>query len=43
MSEHGIKRYLAENPKKTGVLFAILVLLSQAGNVSAIGCTIGGP
>ncbi|MFC7156674.1 hypothetical protein ACFQPA_14615 [Halomarina halobia] len=44
MSEYGIKRYLAENPKKTGVLFTLLLLLTQTGSAAAaVGCTIGGP
>jgi hypothetical protein len=35
MSEHTLRAYLAENPRMTGVLFTLLLLLSQAANASA--------
>ena len=36
--------YLAENPKMTGVLFTVLLLLSQAGPAAAnIGVANPGP
>lgn len=35
MSESNLKQYLAENPKMTGALFTIVMLLSQAGTVIA--------
>lgn len=44
MYESKLRSYLAENPKMTGVLFAALLLLSQAGTVAAgNGCTTSGP
>jgi hypothetical protein len=44
MSEDSsIKAYLAENPRMIGVLFAMLLLLSQAGNVAAANAGISGP
>lgn len=44
MSEAPLKAYLAENPRMIGVLFTMMLLLTQAGNASAghlAGC--GGP
>lgn len=35
--------YLKEHPRMIGVLFTILLLLSQAGNVAAGGSSISGP
>ncbi|WP_274380995.1 DUF7503 family protein [Halorussus salinus] len=35
MSESDLTTYLAENPRKMGVLFTMLLLLTQAGNASA--------
>lgn len=35
MAEATVTDYLAENPRKMGVLFTMLLLLSQAGNASA--------
>lgn len=35
MSETSFKAYLAENPRMIGVLFTMMLLLSQAGNASA--------
>lgn len=44
MSESTLRTYLAENPKMTGVLFTMLLLLSQAANASAgWACTVRGP
>ena len=38
------RNYLAAHPKMTGVLFTILLLLSQAGSAAAgHGGSIGGP
>ncbi|WP_267879587.1 DUF7503 family protein [Haladaptatus cibarius] len=34
MAEHDITSYLEENPQMIGVLFTIMVLLSQAGSVA---------
>ena len=38
MSDNKVAAYLAEHPKMTGVLFTMMLLLSQAGTVAA-GCT----
>ncbi|WP_256562640.1 DUF7503 family protein [Halomarina pelagica] len=35
MSDNSIAEYVAEHPKMAGVLFTILLLLSQAGSVMA--------
>lgn len=35
MAETDITSYLAENPRKMGVLFTTMLLLTQAGNASA--------
>lgn len=44
MSESAIAEYLAENPKKAGILFTTMLLLTQAGNASAGLITVtGGP
>jgi hypothetical protein len=43
MSETDLSTYLAENPRMTGVLFTLLLLLSQAGNVAASHYTLSGP
>jgi hypothetical protein len=44
MSDSKFAEYLAQNPKQAGVLFMIMLLLSQAGNVSAaMAKTIAGP
>ena len=37
MSDGNLKAYLAEHPRMMGVLFTLLLLLSQAGNVVAGG------
>ncbi|SIR12287.1 hypothetical protein SAMN05421858_1507 [Haladaptatus litoreus] len=34
MAEHDITTYLEANPRMIGVLFTIMVLLSQAGSVA---------
>jgi hypothetical protein len=39
MSDDTIKSYLAENPRMLGVLFTLLLLLTQVGNVAAGGNT----
>ena len=44
MSENTLRVYLAENPRMTGVLFTMLLLLTQAANASAAWCgTTSGP
>lgn len=44
MSEAPLTTYLAENPRMIGVLFTMLLLLTQAGNVSAgMFTATGGP
>jgi len=44
MSESTLRTYLAENPRMTGVLFTMLLLLTQAANASAAwACTTSGP
>jgi hypothetical protein len=44
MSENSIKAYLANHPRMTGVLFTVLLLLTQAGNAAAGGhMTVAGP
>ncbi|WP_423745850.1 DUF7503 family protein [Haladaptatus sp. SPP-AMP-3] len=35
MSEDNLQSYLAQHPRMIGVLFAICLLLMQAGNTSA--------
>lgn len=42
MSDNNVAAYLRDNPKMTGVLFTIMLLLSQAGSVAA-GCSFAGP
>jgi hypothetical protein len=44
MSESTLRDYLAENPRMTGVLFTMLLLLTQTANASAAwACTVSGP
>lgn len=44
MSEDNLTAYLAKNPKMIGVLFTLVLLLSQAGNVAAgSGGAVAGP
>lgn len=43
MSETDLTAYLAENPRMLGVLFTMMVLLSQAGNAAAGMIAISGP
>jgi hypothetical protein len=44
MSDSTLTTYLRENPRMTGVLFTIMLLLSQAGNAAAAaGCATPGP
>lgn len=43
MSNDTIKTYLAENPRMIGVLFAMFLLLTQAGNAAAWGISTPGP
>ena len=38
-----VAAYLAEHPKMTGVLFTMMLLLSQAGSVAAAGQSTCGP
>lgn len=39
MSDSKIAAYLAEHPKMSGVLFTVLLLLTQAGTVVAGDCS----
>ncbi len=39
MVEHNMATYLEENPRMIGVLFTILLLLMQAGNVAGVMTT----
>ncbi len=44
MSDSEIASYVAEHPKMAGVLFTMLLLLTQAGNgAAAIATTLSGP
>lgn len=44
MSDDSIKAYLANHPRMTGVLFTVLLLLTQAGNAAAsMGAVTAGP
>lgn len=44
MSDNKVAEYLSENPKLAGVLFTIMLLLTQAGGaMAAAGGTYGGP
>lgn len=43
MSNDNIKAHLAEHPRLIGVLFTMLLLLSQAGNAAAGWATVSGP
>jgi hypothetical protein len=45
MSDSTMASYLAEHPRLMGVLFTLLVLLTQAGNVvaSQSGTSLSGP
>ena len=44
MSESTLRDYLAANPRMTGVLFTMLLLLTQTANASATWvCTTSGP
>lgn len=43
-SEHSVSEYFLDNPRMIGSMFAILLMLSQVGNVAAgSGATISGP
>ena len=37
MSDHNIATHLKENPRLMGVLFTMVLLLSQAGTAAAAG------
>jgi hypothetical protein len=44
MSDNTVAAYLAEHPKMTGVLFTMMLLLTQAGSVAAAsGMSVAGP
>lgn len=43
MSDDTLAAYMAAHPKMTGVLFALLLILSQAGMVAGQGGTVMGP
>lgn len=40
MSDESITAYLAENPRMMGVLFTLLLLLTQAGNGAAANMAV---
>ena len=43
MSERTLRTYLVENPRMTGVLFTMLLLLMQTGNAAAPWtCSVSG-
>ena len=43
MSDSKLATYLAENPRMTGVLFTMVLVLSQAGSVAARCSANAGP
>ena len=43
MSDSKLATYLAENPRMTGVLFTMLLVLSQAGGAAARCVANNGP
>jgi len=43
MAEKDLTAYLAENPRMMGVLFTMLLLLSQAGSAVAAVSGVAGP
>ncbi len=44
MADNDIAAFLAEHPRMIGVLFTMMMLLTQAGNVAAgSGFTVSGP
>jgi hypothetical protein len=44
MADSKMADYLAEHPRMIGVLFTMMLLLTQAGNVAAgSGITVSGP
>lgn len=43
MSKSSIKKFLADHPKLTSILFTLLLYLSQAGTVLASGDGSAGP
>ncbi|WP_267902892.1 DUF7503 family protein [Halomarina oriensis] len=43
MSDTNVSTYIAEHPKMAGVLFTMLLLLSQAGSAAASAGAIRGP
>ena len=44
MNDNTFTQYLAENPKMVGVLFTLLLLLTQAGNaMGGMATTVSGP
>jgi len=43
MSDDTVKTYLAENPRMIGVLFAMLLLLTQVGQVAGSSSGWSGP
>jgi len=43
-TDESVTAYLAENPRMIGVLFTIMLMLAQAGNVTAAcAATTSGP
>ena len=43
MPNDTIKAFLSDNPRMIGVLFMVLLLLSQVGTVAGSNSTWGGP
>ncbi|WP_439954815.1 DUF7503 family protein [Halomarina rubra] len=43
MSDSTVSTYVAEHPKMAGVLFTMLLMLTQAGSAAASAGTIVGP
>ena len=42
-NDNAAAAWLAEHPRMTGVLFTMMLLLSQAGSVAAAGGSAAGP
>jgi hypothetical protein len=43
LADTTVVEYLKEHPRMSGVLFTVLLLLSQAGSAAAHGATVTGP
>lgn len=42
-TENAVTNYLLNNPRMIGVLFTIMILISQAGNVAGSNTAVAGP